>query len=251
MVADGHSLPGLTAYMIFNPHGRYLVCSHLKLCQISDGHIITATHSLSRTDNYILIAADALPEFCIGISVFAIFLTIAYKVSCTDDCIMITCHLRLPLVHIIYSLCSKYRVGITVHFQILSRHDAVIYFNRFSAVSYIACIPCQLVIISYDSTVYSLRGRGNTDDHTVICFCTVVVIVGSRRFFITGYGVVMHRTVVHFGAQSFQLRHVHRIGIIRTGRKSCQLAGVFLFRITYRNRTLRRFPCFGGGVGFG
>ena len=57
--------------------------------------------------------------------------------------------------------------------------------------------------------------------------------------------------LIDFRIHCFQLCDIDRVGVFRTCRESCQLTGIFLVRIADRNRASRRFPCFGGGVGFG
>ena len=97
----------------------------------------------------------------------------------------------------------------------------------------IRIVTFQRVVIAEHGAVWRFRARADADDHAVGGFRSVIVKVRTRRFFVTGYGVVMHRTVVHFGAQCFQLRHVDRVGIGGAGRNACNLSCSSRFFIAY------------------
>ena len=131
---------------------------------------------------------------------------------------------------------------------------------RISANSYI-CIPGRLCLMTCCKTK-STGCRGFRPDSDIIrfpgfCFltdrdriftCRAVILpvrsVGGV-FIIGVHGEIVNRAFVYFGIQCFQLRDIDRVGVFRTGCQSGQLTGVFLFRIAYRNRALRRFPYFG------
>ena len=186
MVADGHSLSGLAAYTIINPYSRYLIGSHLKRRKISDDHIVAAAHRLSCTDNYILIADDILVEFCIDVVLAFVFQRITHNIPCTENRIVVACHLGQTMESIIFIIGSQYRITIAVDFQVVPRHDAVIYFNLFSFSSKVFR-PCQRVVFADYGAVYAFRTRADADDHAVGRLGAVAVIVGARRFLITGY----------------------------------------------------------------
>ena len=216
MVADGHSLSGLAADAIINPYGRYLVGSHLKRRKVSDDHIVAAAHRLSCTDNHILIADDILVEFCIDVVLAFVFQRITHNIPCTENRIVVACHLGQTMESIIFIIGSQYRITIAVDFQVVPRHfgqlmltlfvvgskhciACTVYFNvltgndtviSHNTVSiYLTDFQCifQCIIVADYGAVYDFRGRTDADDHAVGRLGAIAVIVGARRFLITGY----------------------------------------------------------------
>ena len=119
----------------------------------------------------------------------------------------------------------------TFDFHILADDDVIA--ARRSVL--IRIVTFQRVIIAEHGAVFRFRARADADDHAVGAFRSVIVKVRTRRFFVTGYGVVVNRAFVYFGVQCFQLCHVHGVSVFTACGYPDNLTGESCFVISYGN----------------